>query len=61
MERGHRGEAAPEREEAWVGEEEEEEEEGWGEHEREQAPGEIASAPVAERGFHIKWELPATT
>ena len=58
MERGHRGEAAREQEEAWAGEEQDGE--GWEEHEREQDLAAIVSAPVAERAFRIKWEIPAT-
>jgi len=58
MERGQPGGAARELEEAWVVEEEDGE--GWEEHEREQDLAAIVSAPVAERAFLIKWELPAT-
>ena len=58
MEWGHRGEVARELGEAWVREEEDRDK--WAEHEREQDLAGIASAPVAERPFRIKWELLAT-
>jgi hypothetical protein len=59
MERDRQGEAVWELEGAWAGEAEDGD--GWAELEREQDLAGIASAPVAERLFRIRWELPATT
>ncbi len=59
MEQAHQEVAAPDLAEAWVDEGEGKGE--WAEHVPGQGPAGTASAPVAERTFRIKWELPATT